>query len=172
MYVIPGCYLGNVSPKNVALPAGCDLSKLTTIRPRLNAALQQPKRREHLRVGEVGVAAARIRQHEHFSFADPLRLQAQRDRTFAFGKHRAIHRHADHRDHRRLEAEDLPAQLQAAGDVFRRQDGVDPRRRPRHDVGDPVAEFRQPIVVFEGDPLGGEAGLEQQLPESIRGPAK
>ena len=31
MYVIPGCYLGNVSPKNVALPAGCDLSKLTTI---------------------------------------------------------------------------------------------------------------------------------------------
>jgi hypothetical protein len=33
MYVIPGCYLGNVSPKNVALPAGCDLSKLTTISP-------------------------------------------------------------------------------------------------------------------------------------------
>ena len=31
MYVIPGCYLGNVSPKNVALPARCDISKLTTI---------------------------------------------------------------------------------------------------------------------------------------------
>ena len=31
MYVIPGCYLGNVSPKNVALPSGCDISKLTTI---------------------------------------------------------------------------------------------------------------------------------------------
>jgi hypothetical protein len=31
MYVIPGCYLGNVSPKTVALPDGCDISKLTTI---------------------------------------------------------------------------------------------------------------------------------------------
>ena len=33
MYVIPGCYLGNVSPKNVTLPPGCDISKLTTITP-------------------------------------------------------------------------------------------------------------------------------------------
>lgn len=33
MYLIPGCYLGNVSPKNVALPPGCDISKLTTITP-------------------------------------------------------------------------------------------------------------------------------------------
>ena len=33
MYVIPGCYMGNVSPKEVALPAGCDISKLTTISP-------------------------------------------------------------------------------------------------------------------------------------------
>ena len=33
MYVIPGCYLGNVSPATVALPANCDLGKLTTISP-------------------------------------------------------------------------------------------------------------------------------------------
>lgn len=33
MYMIPGCYLGNVSPKAMALPAGCDISKLTTILP-------------------------------------------------------------------------------------------------------------------------------------------
>lgn len=33
MYVIPGCYVGNVSPKEVSLPAGCDISKLTTISP-------------------------------------------------------------------------------------------------------------------------------------------
>jgi hypothetical protein len=33
LYVIPGCYLGNVSPKNIALPAGCDISKLKTITP-------------------------------------------------------------------------------------------------------------------------------------------
>jgi hypothetical protein len=33
MYVIPGCYLGNVSPKEVALPPGCDLKKLMTILP-------------------------------------------------------------------------------------------------------------------------------------------
>ena len=33
MYVIPGCYLGNVSPKNVALPQGCDIGKMTTIVP-------------------------------------------------------------------------------------------------------------------------------------------
>jgi hypothetical protein len=33
MYVIPGCYMGNVSPKEVALPSGCDISKVTTISP-------------------------------------------------------------------------------------------------------------------------------------------
>jgi hypothetical protein len=33
MYLIPGCYMGNVSPKDVALPAGCDIKKLTTISP-------------------------------------------------------------------------------------------------------------------------------------------
>ncbi|OFW46192.1 MAG: hypothetical protein A3J29_21275 [Acidobacteria bacterium RIFCSPLOWO2_12_FULL_67_14b] len=29
MYVIPGCYLGNVSPKDLQLPAGCDLRRLS-----------------------------------------------------------------------------------------------------------------------------------------------
>jgi hypothetical protein len=33
MYVIPGCYMGNVSPKEMSLPAGCDISRLTTISP-------------------------------------------------------------------------------------------------------------------------------------------
>lgn len=33
MYMIPGCYLGNVSPKTLVLPAKCDISKLTTISP-------------------------------------------------------------------------------------------------------------------------------------------
>lgn len=33
LYVIPGCYVGNVSPKHLQLPAGCDLAKLTTYTP-------------------------------------------------------------------------------------------------------------------------------------------
>lgn len=33
MYLIPGCYLGNVSPKHVSLPPGCDISKVTTLSP-------------------------------------------------------------------------------------------------------------------------------------------
>ncbi|HUQ86161.1 MAG TPA: hypothetical protein VM096_01300 [Vicinamibacterales bacterium] len=33
IYVIAGCYMGNVSPKEVKLPAGCDINKLTTISP-------------------------------------------------------------------------------------------------------------------------------------------
>jgi hypothetical protein len=33
IYLIPGCYMGNVSPKDIKLPAGCDISKLTTISP-------------------------------------------------------------------------------------------------------------------------------------------
>lgn len=33
IYMIPGCYLGNVSPKHVTLRPGCDLSTLTTIKP-------------------------------------------------------------------------------------------------------------------------------------------
>jgi hypothetical protein len=30
LYYIPGCYLGNVDPKEVELPANCDLRKLVT----------------------------------------------------------------------------------------------------------------------------------------------
>lgn len=33
MYLIPGCYMGNVPPQDLKLPAGCDLSKLTTVTP-------------------------------------------------------------------------------------------------------------------------------------------
>ncbi len=33
IYVIPGCYLGNVPPKDAGLPATCDLSRAITIRP-------------------------------------------------------------------------------------------------------------------------------------------
>ena len=33
LYVIPGCYVGNVPPKDVKLPASCDLAKLTTFTP-------------------------------------------------------------------------------------------------------------------------------------------
>lgn len=33
MYMIPGCYLGNVAPKTATLRSGCDLGKLVTITP-------------------------------------------------------------------------------------------------------------------------------------------
>jgi hypothetical protein len=33
VYVIPGCYVGNVSPVNLKLPENCDISKLTTYVP-------------------------------------------------------------------------------------------------------------------------------------------
>lgn len=33
MYLIPGCYMGNVPPQDLKLPAGCDLSRLTTLKP-------------------------------------------------------------------------------------------------------------------------------------------
>lgn len=33
MYVIPGCYVGNVAPTQANLRPGCDMSKLTTIEP-------------------------------------------------------------------------------------------------------------------------------------------
>lgn len=33
MYLIPGCYLGNVAPKAEQLRSGCDISKLTTFTP-------------------------------------------------------------------------------------------------------------------------------------------
>jgi hypothetical protein len=31
-YVIPGCYLGNLQPREVELPPGCDLKKARTIK--------------------------------------------------------------------------------------------------------------------------------------------
>lgn len=33
IYVIPGCYMGNVSPVEMKLPAGCDISRMTTYTP-------------------------------------------------------------------------------------------------------------------------------------------
>ncbi|MGH9386618.1 MAG: hypothetical protein ACRD2N_20290 [Vicinamibacterales bacterium] len=33
IYFIPGCYLGNVAPTKLSLPANCDLSRLSTYRP-------------------------------------------------------------------------------------------------------------------------------------------
>lgn len=33
MYVIPGCYMGNVSPVEMKLPTGCDISRMTTYTP-------------------------------------------------------------------------------------------------------------------------------------------
>jgi hypothetical protein len=33
LYLIPGCYMGNVSPEAMKLPKGCDLSKLTVVTP-------------------------------------------------------------------------------------------------------------------------------------------
>jgi len=33
LYVIPGCYVGNVPPTNVKLPANCDVTKVTTYVP-------------------------------------------------------------------------------------------------------------------------------------------
>jgi hypothetical protein len=33
VYVIPGCYVGNVSPVNLKLAANCDITKLTTYVP-------------------------------------------------------------------------------------------------------------------------------------------
>lgn len=33
MYVIPGCYMGNVSPVGMKLPAGCDITRMTTYTP-------------------------------------------------------------------------------------------------------------------------------------------
>jgi hypothetical protein len=33
LYVIPGCYVGNVPPTDVKLPVTCDLKKLTTFNP-------------------------------------------------------------------------------------------------------------------------------------------
>jgi hypothetical protein len=33
VYVIPGCYVGNVPPTDVRLPPGCDVKKVTTFNP-------------------------------------------------------------------------------------------------------------------------------------------
>ena len=32
-YFIPGCYIGNVPPEKVELPANCDMSRLITRKP-------------------------------------------------------------------------------------------------------------------------------------------
>ena len=33
MYLIPGCYMGNVEPTAAIASPGCDIGKLTTMKP-------------------------------------------------------------------------------------------------------------------------------------------
>jgi len=80
---------------------------------------QRSKRGKHLGVGEVRVAAARIRQHEDDgTAAQRLGLQTCCDRTLVLGKDRPEHRHADKRDDPRPKLPDLGEQPFPSSDIF------------------------------------------------------
>jgi len=85
---------------------------------------------------------------------------------------RAIDRHPDEGDDFRPEAIDFLLENVPPLDVLRRAKHVDSGARPRDEVGDPEAPFRQANVVKVRDPLGYQARLEQQPPESIGRPRK
>jgi hypothetical protein len=80
---------------------------------------------------------------------------------------RAINRHAHERDDFRSEAIDLLLENAPALDVLRRPEHVDSRTGPRHEVRDAQAPFGQPHIVEMRDPLGHQAGVEQQSPEAV-----
>jgi hypothetical protein len=129
------------------------------------------ERRQHLLVRVVRISSARVRQHEYARVVHGCVLKSRLDGGGALGaKHlqqRAINRHADERHDFRPEAIDLLLENVPALDVLRRPERVDSRTRPRHQVRDAQAPFGQPHIVEMGDPLGHQAGVEQQSPEPI-----
>jgi hypothetical protein len=139
----------------------------------VDRARQLTERRQHLFVGKVGVAAARVRQHE-----DPRavhgrvlesRLDLELSRVAENLRERAIHRHADERDHLRPEPVDLLFQNLPALDVFLRLQRVDAGSRARDQVRHADAPQRQPHVVVVRDRLRDDARFVEQPPETIRG---
>ena len=80
---------------------------------------------------------------------------------------RAIHRHADERHDLGAKAFDLLLENLPAFLVFVRRQGVDPRRRPRDQVGHPDPPLRQPHVVLVRDRLGDDAPGVEESPEAI-----
>ena len=112
---------------------------------------QPPERREHLGVGEIGVAAAGVRQHEHASAVHDFRLASRRDtprfqrrrglpvRTGVINderNHRPVERDPDERGDLRAIAPDLPVENRPALDILRRAEIVDAGTRPGDEVGD------------------------------------
>src|SRR4030095_12550177 len=83
-------------------------------------------------------------------------------------KHRPENRDADERNDARTELADLDVKPGPAAHVFIRQERIDAGRRTRNDVGDSKTPLRQAIVIHEGDALGNETGVVEQLPEPVR----
>lgn len=123
---------------------------------------------EHLRVREVGVAAARVRKHENGGISNDFALKSGLDNAAVFRKERPEDGDADQRHDRWTAAKNLPPKPGAACDVLLTPDRVDAWRGPGHDVRDAVSPFRQASVVPISDRLRHQPRFVQQLPEAVR----
>src|SRR6058998_2120935 len=120
---------------------------------------------QHLRVREVCVAPARVRQHEHARAMNRYGLRADNARSCtgrcrrrpaaAGGRgrrtieqrlNRAIDRYADERHHFRTVPADLSVQHLTPLEVFSRTQVIDSWTWPRNQIGDAEVPCGQPIV--------------------------
>ncbi len=141
---------------------------------------------QHLRVREVRVAPARVRQHEHARAMNRYGLRTDnaqsctgrcRSRRAAPGGrgwrtieqrlNRAIDRYADERHHSRTVPADLSVQHLPPLEVFSRTQVIDSWTRPRNQIGDAEVPFGQPIVIFVRDRLRRQPRIAQKLPKSV-----
>ena len=130
-------------------------------------APKQSERGEHFRVAEVGIPAARIRQHEHSRALERLALPSEPHRVLR-SDDGAMERDTNDGDDRRPEPSHLAPQNLQAVDVLLRPQRVDARRRTRNEIRDPESPLGQSHVVFVADLLRHEPRVVQQFPESIR----
>src|ERR1043166_518361 len=135
-----------------AQPCKRTTSRLSTDTP------ERAERRTHLRMCEVGVASARVRQHEHARAFKELALQPKlHANVVADLEETSEDGHADERDDRRFVPLHLLPENLRAGDVFVRPEAVDARCRPCDEVRDAKTPLRQTVVVFGADWLGHDA---------------
>jgi hypothetical protein len=85
---------------------------------------------------------------------------------------RAVHRHPDERDDRRLELRDLAFQNAPSLDVLRRLEHVDAGTGPGDEVGHADAPPRQPHVVPVCNWFGNDARFVEEAPEAVRRPGE
>jgi hypothetical protein len=159
------------------LKRGIPLGRRSISIPSVFLPTAEPTERlQHLRILEVRVAPARIRQYEHAGAVNGHGLRADNilsywargRRTVKQREDRAIQSDANERDYFRSVSPDLPVQNLPALDVFSRAQVINSRTRSRDQIGDAEIPFEQAAVIDICDWCRSQFRIAKEFPKTVR----